>query len=116
LETVKTAFDNSYCIGILKDNEQIGFGRLITDYANFAYLADVYVQEEHRGNGLARRMMELLLEQGWVKGLRKIMLATLDAHGLYARFGFKPMVISERYMEMSPHAVYENIANTEKQE
>ncbi|MCD6064859.1 MAG: family N-acetyltransferase [Flavipsychrobacter sp.] len=105
-ELVKRAFDNSYCIGILKDGRQLGYGRLITDYTTFAYLADVYVEEEHRGQGLSRKMMELLLEQAWVKGLRKVMLATLDAHGLYAKFGFTPMIISERYMEISRPIIY----------
>ncbi len=105
-DIVKTSFDNSFCIGILKNNEQVGYGRLITDYATFAYLADVYVTEPHRGIGLSKKMMEILLEQDWVKGLRKIMLATLDAHGLYAQYGFTPMVISERYMEISRPIIY----------
>ena len=105
-DIVKTSFDNSFCIGILKNNEQVGYGRLITDYATFAYLADVYVTEPHRGIGLSKKMMEILLEQDWVKGLRKIMLATLDAHGLYAQYGFTPMLISERYMEISRPIIY----------
>ncbi|WP_276134328.1 GNAT family N-acetyltransferase [Polluticoccus soli] len=110
-ELVKRAFDNSYCIGILIDNRQIGYGRLITDYTTFAYLADVYVEEEHRGQGLSRKMMEVLMEQAWVQGLRKVMLATLDAHGLYAKFGFTPMVISERYMEISRPIIYGDTQN-----
>jgi N-acetylglutamate synthase-like GNAT family acetyltransferase len=105
-EIVKASFDNSYCIGILKDNKQIGYGRLITDYATFAYLADVYVEAAHRGNGLSKKMMETLMEQDWVKGMRKILLATLDAHGLYAQYGFTPMPISERYMEISRPFIY----------
>ena len=108
---VKTSFDNSYCIGVLKDGEQVGYGRLITDYATFAYLADVYVQEAHRGNGLSKKMMEILMEQDWVKGLRKLMLATLDAHGLYTQYGFTPMAISERYMEISRPIIYGDAEN-----
>lgn len=110
-ELVKRAFDHSYCIGILKDGMQIGYGRLITDYTTFAYLADVYVEEQHRGQGLSRKMMEVLMEQAWVQGLRKVMLATLDAHGLYAKFGFTPMVISERYMEISRPIIYGDMQN-----
>lgn len=109
--TVKTAFDNSYCIGILKDGKQVGYARLITDYATFAYLADVYVEEPHRGQGLSKKMMEILMELDWVKGLRKIMLATLDAHSLYTQYGFTPMVISERYMEISRPIVYGDTEN-----
>ena len=110
-ELVKKAFDNSYCIGIMKDGAQVGYGRFITDYATFAYLADVYVEEAHRGQGLSRKMMEVLMGQDWVKGLRKLMLATLDAHALYAKFGFSPMVISERYMEISRPVIYGDAKN-----
>lgn len=108
---VKTSFDNSYCIGVLKDGEQVGYARFITDYATFAYLADVYVQETHRGNGLSKKMMEVLMELDWVKGLRKLMLATLDAHGLYKQYGFIPMAISERYMEISRPIIYGDANN-----
>lgn len=108
---VKTSFDNSYCIGVLKNGEQVGYARFITDYATFAYLADVYVQEAHRGNGLSKKMMEVLMEQDWVKGLRKLMLATLDAHGLYTQYGFTPMAISERYMEISRPIIYGDAQN-----
>lgn len=103
---VKTAFDNSYCIGILKDGAQIGYARFITDYATFAYLADVYVEEPHRGLGLSKKMMEILMEQDWVKGLRRLMLATLDAHGLYARFGFHAPAIPDRCMEITRPVIY----------
>ncbi len=105
-ELVKRAFDNSYCIGVISKGKQIGYARLITDYASFAYLADVYVEEEHRGKGLAKKMMEILMDLDWVKGLRKLMLATLDAHELYKQFGFAPMAISERYMEISRPIIY----------
>jgi GNAT superfamily N-acetyltransferase len=105
-DLVKTAFDNSYCIGILKDGLQVGYARFVTDYASFAYLADVYVEEEHRGQGLAKKMMEILMELDWVKGLRKIMLATLDAHELYKQFSFDVPALPERYMEISRPIIY----------
>lgn len=104
-EKVKTAFDHSFCIGVLKDGQQVGFARLITDYASFAYLADVYVEDVHRGHGLSKKVMEVILELDWVKGLRRIMLATLDAHGLYSRFGFVEPAVPQRYMEIN-RAVY----------
>ena len=105
-ETVKNAFDHSYCIGVLKDKDQVGYARLITDYTTFAYLADVYVEEEHRGKGLSRKMMEIMLDQSWVKGLRRIMLATLDAHELYKQFGFVQPAFPERFMEINRPAIY----------
>lgn len=110
-ETVKTAFDHSFCIGILKDGKQIGYARLITDYASFAYLADVYVEALHRGQGLATKMLELLLNLDWVKNLRRIMLATLDAAELYKPLGFKTPVFPERLMEIIRPSIYGDTTN-----
>jgi len=101
IEVVQQAFDHSFVVGVIKDGRQVGYARFVTDYAVFAYLADVFVAEEHRGQGLSKAMMGLLMEQPWVTGLRKLMLATLDAHGLYAAFGFVPLRYPERMMEIS---------------
>ncbi len=100
-EKVKTSFDHSFCIAALMNGEQIGYGRLITDYATFAYLADVYVLDGHRGKGISKQMMKLLFEQDWVKGLRRIMLATSDAHGLYLQIGFTSLGHPEKLMEIA---------------
>ncbi len=105
-DLVKRAFDHSYCIGVLKDGQQVGYARLITDHTTFAYLADVYVEEAHRGKGLSKKMMEVLLERDWVKGLRRVMLATLDAHQLYAQYGFKEIALPERLMEINRPVIY----------
>ncbi len=105
-ELVQRAFDHSFCMGVLKSRVQVGYARLITDYASFAYLADVYVEEAHRGQGLSKRMMDLLMDIDWVKGLRRIMLATLDAHELYERYGFVQPAFPERFMEISRPAIY----------
>lgn len=99
-QTVKTAFDNSFCIGVLIGDRQVGFARLVTDYATFAYLADVYVEEEHRGSGLSKRMMEILFSYEWVKGLRRIMLSTINAHDLYRKYGFASCRYPDRLMEI----------------
>ena len=105
-EIFNPTFDNSFCIGALTDGKQIAYARLITDYATFAYLADVYVTGEHRGNGLSKKMMELLFDLDWVKGLRRIMLATRDAHELYKQFGFTECKYPERIMEISRPDIY----------
>jgi len=105
-EMVKSAFDHSYCIGVLYDEKQVGYARLVTDYTTFAYLADVYVEDAHRSKGLSKKMMEILMEQDWIKGLRRIMLATLDAHDLYRQFGFVQPAFPERFMEINRPAVY----------
>jgi N-acetylglutamate synthase-like GNAT family acetyltransferase len=110
-EIVKKSFDNSYCIGVLYDGEQVGFARLITDYATFAYLADVYVIEAHRGKELSKQMMEILMNLDWAKGMRRVMLATLDAHGLYAQFGFTPISNPERLMVIARPTIYGHLEN-----
>lgn len=98
--TVERAVRNSVCVGAYIGNEQVGFARMVTDRATFAYLADVYVLEKHRGNGLSRRMMEAIMQLPELQGLRRMMLVTRDAHGLYEKFGFKPLAAPSRFMEL----------------
>jgi GNAT superfamily N-acetyltransferase len=100
-EKVMRAIDNSFCIGALWEGGQIGFARLITDYAVFGYLADVYVEAPHRKRGLARLMCRTILDQEWVKQLRKVSLATRDAHEVYAGLGFTAPRFPERLMEIT---------------
>lgn len=109
LETVKTAFDNSFCIAALIDGKQVAYARLITDYAIFGYLADVYVVEAHRGKGISKKMMSLLFDLDWVKGLRGIKLATRDAHGLYRQFGFAACKNPDGIMEIARPDIYKAI-------
>jgi GNAT superfamily N-acetyltransferase len=98
LEIVTKAIEGSLCFGIYEGNKQIGFARIVTDYATFGYLADVFVDENHRGRGLSKELMKFIMEQDVVKKLRRFMLATLDAHGLYAQFGFKKLDGDKRLM------------------
>ena len=86
--------------GAFADGAQVGFARVVTDCATFAYLADVYVLPEHRGQGLSRRMLEALFALPQLQGLRRMMLATRDAHGLYAKMGFTPLAKPDRFMEL----------------
>jgi RimJ/RimL family protein N-acetyltransferase len=106
IEVVQQAFDHSFVSGVIKDGRQVGYARLVTDYAVFAYLADVFIVEEHRGQGLSKAMVRLMMEQPWVSRLRKLLLATMDAHGLYANFGFMPLRNPERMMEISRINLY----------
>ncbi|HFK5587065.1 TPA: GNAT family N-acetyltransferase [Elizabethkingia anophelis] len=106
LEAVKKSLKNSYCSGVFYGNVQVGFGRLITDYTTFAYLADVYILENHRGKGLAKRLMEHMMDLEWIDNLRRILLATLDAHDLYRQFGFNPPVKPESFMEIDRPGIY----------
>lgn len=82
------------------EGAQVGFARVITDYATFAYLADVYILEEHRGLGLSKRLMETIMAHSELQGLRRWSLATRDAHGLYAQFGFTPLPKPEIWMQI----------------
>ena len=91
MDTVQRAVDGSLCFGIYKNTVQIGFARWITDRATFAYLADVYVLPEFQGRGLMKKLMSLMLFHNDLQGLRRYMLSTRDAHGLYEKFGFKPI-------------------------
>ncbi|RZK16305.1 MAG: N-acetyltransferase [Pedobacter sp.] len=98
LEIVQRSIENSLCFGIYKDNRQIGFARWITDKATFAWLCDVYIENEYRGRGLAKKLMSFMIFHPDLQGLRRYQLATLDAHGLYEQFGFSQIQNPERQM------------------
>jgi N-acetylglutamate synthase-like GNAT family acetyltransferase len=105
-EIISKSIEGSLCFGVFSDEKQIGFARMITDSATFAYLADVFIDEAHRGKGLSKWLMEVILSHPDLQGLRRLMLATRDAHGLYAQFGFTPLTDPERLMQIVNPAVY----------
>lgn len=106
LHTVSSAIKGSVCFGVYVQGEQIGFARVITDRATFAYLADVYVLEEHRGKGLSKELMKFILNYEGLTSLRRFMLATKDAHGLYKQFGFSSLAEPQRFMEIKAFENY----------
>jgi len=106
LQIVEKSIEGSLCFGVYKENQQVGFARVITDYATFGYLADVFIDKDHRGQGLSKKLMAFILEQDSVKILRRFMLATLDAHGLYRQFGFNPLREPARFMELKAFEKY----------
>jgi GNAT superfamily N-acetyltransferase len=101
---VDRSIDNALCFGLYDGERQIGFARVITDSATFAYLADVYVVESHRGRGLAAWLMESILAHPDLQRLRRWMLVTRDAHSLYRKVGFRELAHPERIMEMTTTA------------
>ena len=104
---VERAIAGSLCIGVFAPGgAQVGFARVVTDRATFAYLADVYVLEAHRGHGLAARMVTALHDHPDLQGLRRWMLATSDAHGLYAALGWTPVEDSAPFMQRHFPDVY----------
>ena len=105
-KTVARSIRNSLCFGLLEGSRQIGFARVVTDYATFAYLADVFILEEYRGRGLAKFLMDCIVKHPRLQGLRRWLLATRDAHSLYEKFGFIPLARPDRFMELHNPNVY----------
>ncbi len=101
LTTVQRAIENSLCFGAYQGSSQVAFARVISDYATFANLVDVFVLPQHRGNGFGKAITQAVLDHPQLQGLRRFTLATGDAHGLYAQFGFtsplRPQSLMERY-------------------
>jgi N-acetylglutamate synthase-like GNAT family acetyltransferase len=111
-EVVEQSIRNSLAIGIYdtaNDTVQVGFARVISDFATFAYLADVFVDEKYRGRALSKKLMEFIFSLNELKGLRRFILATADAHSLYARYGFKPLKAPDRFMEVHDPDVYRTV-------
>ena len=90
-ETVKRSIEHSLCFSVIGDGELVGFARVVTDRAVFAYLMDVFILPEWRGRGLSKDLMRSILEHPDLQGLKLFLLRTSDAHGLYAQFGFQPI-------------------------
>ncbi len=104
---VEKSLKNSLCFGGFVDGSQVAFARVVSDYATFAYLADVFVLPEHRGQGHAAALVAAVISHPELQGLRRFCLATRDAHGLYARYGFTPLAHPEAFMERHNPRVYE---------
>ena len=98
IDAVRTSIDNSICFGAYADGRQVGFCRVVTDRATHAWLADVFVADEWRGRGCGKALVAAALAHPELQGLRRWLLATKDAHALYARYGFTP-VPPDRFME-----------------
>lgn len=103
---VERAIEGSLCFGVYRGNEQAGFARVITDGAVFAYLADVFILEPHRGQGLSKRLIAYIQARPELQGLRRFVLATKDAHGLYRQFGFTELASPAAMMEILRPDVY----------
>jgi GNAT superfamily N-acetyltransferase len=106
LDIVETCIQNSLSIGIYQEGKQIGFARVITDFSTFAYLADVFVDDAYRGRGISKKLMEFILSFEEFGKLRRFILATLDAHGLYSQFGFSALKSPDRFMEIHRPDIY----------
>jgi GNAT superfamily N-acetyltransferase len=106
LDVVRRSVEGSLCFAVFYQEEQIGFARVITDEATFAYLADVFIDERFRGKGLSKWLMEVIMSYPGLQGLRRFLLATRDAHGLYQQSGFTPLTYTDRWMQIHQPDVY----------
>lgn len=112
LLTVRRSIEGSLCFALFKGDQQIGFARVITDAATFAYLADVFIDESFRGLGLSKWLVEVIMGHPQLQGLRRFLLATKDAHGLYSQVGFQPLNFVDRWMQVHQPNVYK-VASSE---
>lgn len=110
-ELLRRAVENSLCFGLYRGEQQIGLARLITDYATFAYVSDVFVLAEYQGQGLGQWLMGCVLAHPDLQGLRRILLSTLDAHALYRKLGFSELKYPERMLEIFHEEIYRDTAN-----
>jgi GNAT superfamily N-acetyltransferase len=113
LEVVRRSLENSLCFGLYERGRQIGLVRVVTDRATFAWLCDVFVLEEHRGQGLGKWLVQSVLSHPALQGLRRVLLGTLDAHGLYQKFGFMPLADPTRFLEIFRPAVYQEVPDAD---
>ena len=105
-EVVSRSIQHSLCFGIYNEGGQVGFARVISDFATFAYIGDVFVLERYRGRGLSKWLMRCIMDHPRLQGLRRWSLVTRDAHGLYSQFGFRPLASPDRWMELHDPEVY----------
>jgi GNAT superfamily N-acetyltransferase len=106
METVKRSIDSSLCFSVFYLHQQIGFARVITDEATFGYIADVFIDENFRGKGLSKWLMQIIVNYPSLQGLRRLLLATRDAHELYSQFGFSQLTFTDRWMHVHTPDVY----------
>jgi GNAT superfamily N-acetyltransferase len=99
LETIQTSIEHSFCFGLYDNGQQIGFARVISDCSVFAYIMDVFVLDNYRGQGLGKSLMQYILDESVLKNVRKWMLGTRDAHGLYRQLGFTDISSPEMWMQ-----------------
>lgn len=106
---LKKGLENSLCFAIFdQGGSQLGFARMITDRSTFAYLADVFILPDFQGQGLSTRLLDFVVAHPDLQGLRRIMLATADAHGLYEKYGFTPLQNTSLFMELWKPAIYQS--------
>ncbi|MGL5889193.1 MAG: GNAT family N-acetyltransferase [Bacteroidia bacterium] len=108
-ELTDKSIANSLCFGVYSNGKQVAFARVVSDFATFGYLCDVIVTEEHRGAGIGKWLMEVIMAHPELQNLRRFTLATRDAHTLYTRFGFEPLKNPDRLLEIVRPGIYKEM-------
>ena len=109
VDVVQRSIENSLCFAVYNNDEQIGFARVISDFATYAYLADLFIVPEERGKGLSKWLMRVIIDHPQLQGLRRFVLVTKDAHGLYAQFGFTVYPNPDRIMTIGNPDIYKGL-------
>jgi len=112
-DTVQTSIQHSLCFGVYQDHKQIGFARIISDFSTIAYLSDVFILDEYRGQGLSKWLIKNIMIHPGLQGLRRWILLTGDAHGLYRQFGWTEIADPNRWMEIHDRNIY-GVIETDK--
>jgi len=117
IEKVRTSMENSLNFALFHNKHQIGFARVISDFSTIAYLGDVYILDKYQGQGLSKKLMETIMSHPRLQGLRRWILLTSTAHGLYEKYGFTQLKRPEVYMELYNPDVYKehNVKNKQEQ-
>lgn len=110
---VERSIEGSMCFSVYENQRQVGFARVITDKATFGYLADVFIDEAYRGRGLSKWLMEVIFSHPELQNLRRFMLGTRDAHGLYRQFGFTELAVPGRFMERAAPGIYKKMKQSQ---
>lgn len=113
-DVVQRSIENALCFGVFEDDRQVGFARVISDYATYAYVGDVFILESHRRRGLGKQLMRAIMSHPRLQNLRRWSLVTQDAHGLYQQFGFTQLAKTESYMEIRNAGVYSRAKESPK--
>lgn len=113
-DVVQRSIENALCFGVFEDDRQVGFARVISDYATYAYVGDVFILESHRGRGLGKQLMRAIMSHPRLQNLRRWSLVTQDAHELYQQFGFTQLAKPESYMEIRNPGLYSRAKESPK--
>lgn len=108
IERIQKSIENALCFGVYHNDQQIGYAKVVSDFSTMAYLGDVFILEDYRGQGLSKQLMETIMSHPELQNLRRWILLTADAHELYKKYGWQPIASPEKWMEIHRPNIYQN--------